>query len=543
METSEKENEKRQDVRNIYEIFRQKVEENSSYPLVIFHGRHVSYQYILTMVDALAESMRSKLGVSKGDNIGIALPLSPQFFISFLATQKIGAVAVPLDPDMTDFEYGNILSVIHLKTLFVLDSFKFNPSEEDRINHVVTIRIQDFLNFESSVRYTATHLGNTHRKLPEGIATWRFADLIYDSTGDSAEIHPERDFSLALVLPSRKGDLQAMYFTHRNVIWSVEAVSNSIVKPKGRLRFGTMLPPFLAGPLQLSVILTIFMGGTVTTVLERRDYYKLFSLCSLFDCDYILVSPYDLSRINDAGLPNMAIKSLRGLLCNSYLLNQDTRKAMENKYGTRILEYYGIPEMLGVTHFQSQEKGKEVLGSPGSTINGVEARILEEKTHEPVQEGTTGELFMKGPGLSTEYSPPLEDPDIYFVDDFLDSGDLAQMSDSLIFIKEERRREAIVSAGILVSAREIERVISQVDGVKEVAVVGIPNGKGEEEILAVVSADIEDSGFSGKILKACRAKLSPHKIPKNVEFRKELPKSMSGRILKRQLIEEHTKIQ
>lgn len=542
-EETEKEEVQKEDRRNIYGIFRQNVEANSSHPLIIYHGRHFSYHSVLSMVDSLAESMKTKLSLSKGDRVGIALPLSPQFFIAFLASQKIGAVAVPLDPEMTDYEFRNNLSIVEPRALFVLDTTEFNPGSEDGLDSLVTVRLQDFLPFESSVLYTARHLGATARMKHQGFKLFRLAELIYDPKGDAAEIDPEDDSSVALISPSRSGELQAMYFTHRNVISSVEAVSRNLSKSKGRFRIATTMPPFLPGPLQLSVILTLFMGGTVTTVLDRSKYYRLFFLCSLFDSDYILVSPYDVSRILESGLPNLAIKGLKGLLCNSYLLNQDSRRELEKKYGTRVIEYYGIPEMLGVTHFQSQDRSQEVSGSPGSTIQGVDALILEEKSHEPVQEGKIGELYIRGPGLSTQFNPPIDDADQYYVDGYLDSGDLAQIRDSVIFIMEERRREAIVSKGILVSAKEIEGVISEVEGVSEVAVVGIPNNRGEEDILAVVSTETEDSGLSGKIMKACRSKLSSYKVPKEIEFRKELPKTMEGSILKRQIIEDRTKPQ
>lgn len=547
MESPKEENGKgeilKEDNRNIYDIFRHNAEANSSYPLIIYHGRHFSYHSVLSLADSLAESLIKKLSISKGDRIGIALPLSPQFFITFLATQKIGAVAVPLDPEMTDFEFRNNLSTVNPKALFALDTSGFRAGTVDGLDSLVTVRLQDFLPFESSVLYTARHLGGSARFKPQGFRLFRLAELIYGPKGDAVQIDPVEDSSVALISPSRSGELQAMYFTHRNVISSVEAVARNLSKMKGRFQIATTMPPFLPGPLQLSVILTIFMGGTVTTVLDRSKYYRLFFLCSLFDCDYILVSPYDVSRILESGLPNLAIKGLRGLLCNSYLLNQDSRRMLEKKYGTRVIEYYGIPEMLGVTHFQSQDRSQDVPGSPGSTIDGVEALILEERTHEPVPEGKTGELFIRGTGLSSSFNPPIDDPGQYYVDGYLDSGDLAQFRESVIFIMEERRREAIISKGILVSSKEIEGVISEVGGVSEVAVVGIPNNRGEEDILAVVSTDSEDASLSGKIMKACRSKLSQYKIPKKIEFRKELPKTMEGRVLKRQIIEERVKPQ
>ena len=536
----ESENAENEDTRSIYDLFHQNAEANRSNPLIIFHGRHVSYHVMLSMVDSLAESLRKKMEISKGDAVGIALPLSPQFLAAFLATQKIGAVAVPLDPGMTDFEFRNIMSIVRLKALFVLDTLHFQPAEDDGLKYLVTTRLQDFLPFETSILYTARNLGNTRRVEPKGFQVLRFTDLIYDVKGDSVTTDPVKDMDVALISPSSRGHLQAMHFTQHNLISSAEATSRSFTKLKGRFKIATTLPPFLAGSFQLSVVLTIFLGGTVTTVLERDNYYRLFFLCSLFDCDYILTTPYDVGRIIEDGLPNLAIRSMKGMLCSSYLLNPELRGVFEKRYGTRVIEYYGIPEMLGVTHFQSQDRSKEVSGSPGSTIPGVEAIILEEKTHEPVPEGTVGELYLKGPGLSSQFSPPLSDPSEYYEYGFLDSGDLARMDETGIFIVEDRRREAIVSRGILVSSREIEQTIAGVEGVSEVAVVGIANNKGEEEIIAVVSAAQESPGLTGKILKACRSRLSSYKVPKKIEFRKELPKTMSGKVLKRQIIEEHT---
>ena len=111
--------------------------------------------------------------------------------------------------------------------------------------------------------------------------------------------------------------------------------------------------------------------------------------------------------------------------------------------------------------------------------------------------------------------------------------------ESGLYYIEDRRREAITSRGILVSSREIEKLIESVDGVREVAVVGISEETGNEYILAVVSSEAEGDTLISRIMQACRKSLSPYKIPRKIEFRKELPKSMSGKVLKRQIIEEH----
>lgn len=525
---------------NLYSIFRENVDANRSQPLVIFHGKYASYYSLLPLVDSLAESLRRKFSVGKGDRVGIALPLSPQFFVSFLALQKIGAVAVPLDPELKSYELDNLNSIVHMKALFCRNTVPLSIGDGSGIEAVILTRIQDFLPFEKAVATTAVSLGRSSAASVSGnVKKAMFADLIYDVKGEEEEVDPDSDPSTILISPSRDGDLQAMVFTTSNLIASAFSISRTLPPLRGRYRIGTMLPPFLPQVFQFAVTLPIFLGGTAITALERYNYYKLFSSCSIYDCDYILASPHDLNRMIDRGVPNLAIKGLKGILCSSYLLREDVPVRMEKKYGIRVIEFYGIPEMAGVTHMQRSEQSRRKPGSPGSPIAEVSARIVDETTGEDLPQGSKGELLVMGPQLAADLFPKPSVETGYFRDGFFDSGDLAKVDEDGSYFIEDRRREAIVSSGILVSSMEIETVIAAVEGVKEVAVVGIDNGKGEEDILAVVAASPETQGMGPKILGACRKLLSSYKVPDRLEFRQELPKSLSGKILKRQIIEEH----
>ena len=529
----------RQHWNNLYEIFRSKVEPNRSNPLIIFHGKHISYYTILSMVDSMAESLKGKLNISKGDPVAICLPLSPQFFVSLLALQKIGAVAVPLDPGIKTYELNNVLGLLRLKSAICLSTTGLELNQDQGVESVVLVRIQDFLPFEKAVATTTRNFAASARGISKEIRVFRFTDLIYDAKGDAEYTDPQKDPSVALISASRNGELQAMLFTSASILESASSIAKSLSQPKARFRISSFLPPFTPASFQFSVVLPIMMGGTVLTSFERGNYYRTFFLSSLFDCDYMIASPWDLSEILRDKIPNMAIKSLKGIITSTYLLSDKVRHSIEKTYGTRVIEYYGLPEMLGITHMQPSDRSKQKPGSPGLPIHNVEARILEEKTHEEVMQPATGELFIKGPGLFASLVPELDEHGGYFIGDFFDTGDLARMDEDGLYYIEDRRREAITSQGILVSSSEIERLIGSVDSVKEVAVVGISEESGNEYILAVVSSEVENDALISKIMQACRKSLSPYKIPRKVEFRKELPKSMSGKVLKRQIIEEH----
>ena len=532
-------NDERQHLNNLYEIFRSKVEPNRSNPLIIFHGKHISYYSILSMADSMAESLREKLGISKGDSVALCLPLSPQFFVSLLALQKIGAVAVPLDPGIKTYELGNVLMLLKFKSAICLSTTGLELNQSQGLESVILVRIQDFLPFEKAVAITARNIGSSAHGISKDLKVFRFTDLIYDMKGEAESTDPQNDPSVGLISASRDGHLQAMMFTSASILESASSIAKSLSQPRARFRISSFLPPFTPASFQFSVVLPILMGGTVITSLERRNYYRTFLLSSLFDCDYMIASPWDLNEILRERIPNMAIKSLKGIITSTYLLSVEARHSIEKIYGTRVIEYYGLPELLGVTHMQPHDRSKQKPGSPGMPIQNVEARILEESTHEEVVQPATGELFIKGPGLFASLLPELEEHGSYFIDGFFDTGDLARMDEDGLYYIEDRRREAITSRGILVSSREIEKLIESVDGVREVAVVGISEETGNEYILAVVSSEAEGDTLISRIMQACRKSLSPYKIPRKIEFRKELPKSMSGKVLKRQIIEEH----
>ncbi len=531
----------RQHWNNLYEIFKSKVERNRSNPLIIFHGKHVSYYSILSMADSLAESMKTQLNITQGDSVAICLPLSPQFFISFLALQKIGAVAVPLDPDIKTYELNIVLGLLKLKSLICLNTTELEIDRSKGLESAILVRIQNFLPFEKGAARTFKTLGAHAAGISKDLKVTRFSDLIYGAKGDGEFTDPERDPSVAILSASRNGDLQAMLFTPASMLNTASSIAKSLSQPKGRLKIASFLPPFMPASFQYSVILPILMGGTVMTSFERSNYYKTFFMSSLFDCDYMIASPWDLSEILRKRIPNMAIRSLKGILTSTYLLSEEIRTTVEKIYGTRIIEYYGLPEMLGVTHIQPTDRTKQKPGSPGVPIANVEAKILEEKTHEELEQPATGELYVKGPGLYTKLIPKPADSEEYFINSYFDTGDLASMDEDGLYYIEDRRREAITSHGILVSSREIETLIESVEGVNEVAVVGLAEKNANEAILAAVSSQEGVEAVTSRIMQLCRKSLSQYKIPQRVEVRKELPKSMSGKILKRQIIEENQK--
>ena len=523
---------------SLYQVFRKNAEKNKSHPLIIYHGRHVSYYSILSMVDSMAESLRKRFSIEKGQNIGIALPLSPQFFISFLAAQKIGAVAVPLDHGINSHELEEILSVCEIKVLICSTKTSLKIGGSAGIKAIILTRLQDFLPFEKAVLTTSRSGFRKSYSFHESIELADFNDFIYEPAVELSDTNAECEAAAMMFSPSRNGDLSGLIFSSSNILSSAQGISRNLLPAKGRFRIASMLPVFTTAGFQFSVTLPIFLGGTVICTFERSNYGRLLRFCSLFDCDYIIASPYDLNQMLENKVANQGIRSLKGVFSNSYLLSREVRETFEKNYGTPVIEYYGIPELLGVSHMQSADRSKRKPGSPGLPLYGVEARIIDESTGDTIQSGSRGTLLVRGPQLMLRYCSGEEDGSVYFKDGFFDSGDLARVDHDGQYFIEDRKREAISSNGILVSPHEIEGAIATVEGIREVAVIGIDNGKGNEEITAIISPGKTKATGESKLKETCSIMLSPYKRPKRYDFRDELPKSMAGKILKRQLLEE-----
>ena len=133
---------KQADMRSIYSLLREAEGKSSSFPLIVYHGKHVTYHNILSMVDSMAETLRKKFSVKKGDAIGIALPLSPQFIITFFAAIKIGAVSVPMDHLLTSWEMESVVKFTNLKVLVAVYTADITIRPGSSISGIVLTRLQ-----------------------------------------------------------------------------------------------------------------------------------------------------------------------------------------------------------------------------------------------------------------------------------------------------------------------------------------------------------------------------------------------------------------
>ncbi len=524
-------------IESLYSILRQAEGAVTSYPLIIYHGKHVTYHTVLSMVDSMAETLRTKFSVQKGDRIGIALPLSPQFIISFFAAVKIGAVAVPMDHMLTTWEMETVVKFTGMKVLVAVYTADVALRPDSGISGIVLTRLQEFLPFEKAVSVTAGQIAKTTKLNRSGVKSAWFSQMIFEPKGEEEKVDLRKDPAVIFVFPSIDGDLRGITYTGWNLLISVAGMRENMLIPKKRFRIASSTPVFSPSGFQLSVMLPAVLGGTVLCAYERNDYERIGRLCSLFDCDYVCGMPNDIFRMADEKVPLQGARSLKGALAPAYLMNAAIRDQFEKTFNVPVLEYYDLAEMSGITHMQPADRNLRKTGSVGRPLSGVIWKIVDESTGKEAEPGKSGILLLGGEQSTRGYIPP-EGTEENFTDGLLRTGDLGYSDEEGFLYIRDFRREFLVSHDVIVSAREIENFLRQVEGVADAAVIGVDTGKGDQNIIAVVEPLKGMKVSVESLSEACSSRLSLEKVPAEFEIRDELPRSMAGKVLKRILIEE-----
>jgi long-chain acyl-CoA synthetase len=232
------------------------------------------------------------------------------------------------------------------------------------------------------------------------------------------------------------------------------------------------------------------------------------------------------------------LTSIKAVFSGAAPLPVEVMQKFEARTGARIAEAYGMTEASSVTHVNPRQ-GQRKFGSIGVPIIGTEAKIVDSEDHtQTLGLNQAGELLVKGPQVMAGYwNDPAETADALH-EGWLSTGDIAYMDEQGYFYIVDRKKDMILSAGYNVYPREVEEILYQHPQVLEAAVVGLPDGLRGEKITAYIVLKPGEKAKAADIRSFCRDRLAPYKQPRNVVFRDTLPKSLAGKVLRRELREE-----
>jgi len=469
----------------------------------------ISYLELQLESNRLANTFYA-FGVEKGDRVILFIGKSLIFVIAHLALQKIGAISVPLNPGFKKSEMQYLLQDAGAK-LVLLEPEKENLIKEIDPN-LTTLALDTQKPYQEL---------DFFRTAPEELS--------------EVDINPD-DPGLIVYTSGTTGKPKGAILTQRNLVHDAKNIIHIWEIAESDVLCHA-LPLFHVHGLCFALH-TSLMAGSHVLLLEQ------FSPQSVIEV---------LSRKQGAYAPTvfMAVPSMYGKLMDylgdkkfnfdhmrlwtsgsAPLLAQDFEK-INKIFGKQPVEREGMSE-TGM-NFSNPVRGKRKPGSIGLPLPGLDVRIVDPDTGVDMQCGQTGEIWLKGPGVTPGYWRKPEETAKAFERDWFRTGDLGRVDQDGYYYLTDRIKHIIISGGENISPKEVEVVINQVEGVAESSVVGIPDEKWGEKVVAAVVTKTGASVNTDEIQAHCKKHLHNWKCPKKIVFIGELPRNTMGKVLKEEV--------
>jgi long-chain acyl-CoA synthetase len=512
---------------------------------IIFKDKKLTYRQVARQTDQLAAALQSH-GVRKGNRLGICMPNSPEFVLTFFAILKAGAIVVAINPLYTPPEIIHQVNDAGVETIFCAASLynRIKAAQPETGIHWVIVTEGDNvragdMEFEKLLSPTLLKnagQANTNSTNVKG----RYKDLA------SLAFKPEAgadDIALFQYTGGTTGIAKAAVILHRNLVANAlqfKAWMSTLEEEKET--FLLALPIYHIYGMVCGMLLGMALHASLVILHDPRDIPNLLASIQLHQVTYFPAAPTLYNAINNAPDVNAGrvdLTSIKACISGSAPLMQHTKEKFEGLTGGRIVEGYGLSEAPTATHCNPL-CGENRFGSVGLPLPDVDARIVSLEdglTEMPV--GEAGELVIQSPQVMQGYHNMPGETELALRNGWLYTGDIARMDAEGYFYIVDRKKELIKPGGMEVWPREVEEVICAHPGVAEVAVAGIPDAYRGETVKAWVVLRPGVTLSSSEIQTWCRERLAPFKVPTEVEFRSQLPKSSVGKVLKRELVKRN----
>jgi len=510
----------------------------------VFFGKRMSYQSLLEKAIRFANAL-GKLGVKKGDRVAIMLPNSPQAVISYYGILMAGGVVVPINPMNVAVELIQQLRDVDCRVMVYLDirqEMVASIRKDAGLESCIVTGLQDFMPYLAALGYRR-HQQNRGRTLGimEGECIYRFSELLNASSSDypNVELSPKEDLAVLQYTGGTTGIPKAAMLTHYNLVVNAMQIREWFTKSQeGKEVFLAVLPFFhvycmtvaMNTAVQLAATLVLHHRFETDKALGDIERYKV-TMFPGTPAMYVAIISHQNARLHN-------LSSIRACISGAASLSPDVAHIFEELTGGSLVEGFGLTEASPVTHCNPLY-GKRKLSSVGIPLPDTDCKIvdLEHGTKEmPV--GVAGELIIRGPQVMKGYWNMPEETALTLRDGWLYTGDIARLDKSGYAYIVDRKKDMVISGGYNIYPEHIELVIKEIPQVKDVAVAGIPDRFRGEKLKAYIVLKTDAELTREQVMEHCRQRLAAYKIPRLIEFRRHLPKTIMGKTLRRMLIEE-----
>jgi len=526
---------------------------------LIFYGKKISYRELNRLSDAFALALM-RFGVKKGDRVALLLPNVPQFVIAYYGALKAEAIVVPTNPLYTERELEHQLADSGSQTLVALDIFYpkiKNVWNKTGLRRVILTGVRDYLPWLKKTLYPIkAKKEGLWIRVEKTPSVYDFMELIRENNPDTEHLcfrslharlqrEPESPAQLQYT-GGTTGLAKGAILTHNNLVANVWQCREWMTDLRaGKEIFLGVIPFFHVYGLTACMNVGVSLGATLVLLPKFKTEDVLKAIQKYKTTVFPGIQAMYLAINGNPETRKYNLKSIKYCISGAGPLHQEVQEKFESITGAMVVEGYGLSEASPVTHVNPFSRISRKIGSIGLPLPGTDAKIVDLETGSELGPNQPGELLIKGPQVMQGYWHKPEETAETLKDGWLHTGDIAVMDENGFFNIVDRKKDMIKTGGENVYPREVEEVLFRHPKIKEAVVVGLPDPEKfrGEIIKAYIILKENESPCEQEILNFCSRELAKFKIPRIIEFRKELPKTIVGKVLRRVLVEEELKKQ
>jgi long-chain acyl-CoA synthetase len=485
---------------------------------VALDDNRLRYAELNGAANKLANALKS-IGVQPGDKVALMLPNTPHFPICYYAILKAGAIVVPLN------------------VLFKQNELQYHLEDSDAVALIawegfLAEALPGFQRAETCHTLMVVQAPGSGAALPEGATSFNQAMADHAATFETAPTMPD-DTAVILYTSGTTGRPKGAELTHFNMFFNAMVSAEKLLNVTADDTFLATLPLFHSFGQTAVMNVALYLGATIT-MLPRFDPVKA---AEIIQRDKVTVfegvPTMYFYLLNHPEVASYDLSSLRRCVSGGSAMPVEVMHAFNKRHNVAIIEGYGLSETSPVACFNHLDRPAKP-GSIGTPIWGVEMAVMSPEGR-PAPQGELGEIAIRGHNVMKGYYKRPEATAEAIRNGWFFSGDLGRQDEEGAFFIVDRVKDMIIRGGFNVYPREIEEVLYAHPAVAEAAVIGVPDEALGEEIKAVVALKPGQSVTPQELIDYCKERLAAYKYPRTVELRESLPKTATGKILKREL--------
>ena len=473
----------------------------------IFWGEQgITYEALQQRVQGMAAHLRESLGVQKGQRVGLWMKNCPEFVWAYFGILYAGAVIVPINNFLKPDEIGHILADAGVDVLVT------DTSMAEGVQKLLAER--------------------------KGLREVRVEDVQPRSGETQLPDLKESDLAVLIYTSGTTGRSKGAMLTHGNLLSNVESC-RQVLMAMDDDSFVVLLPLFHSFMMTVGMLLPLLVGGSLLLIKSVHPPKNIILEVMQRRATILPAVPQFFRTL--ASVPVPRDWPLRLCISGGAPLPGEILREFNERMPIPLIEGYGLSEASPVVTL-NPVKGPWKAGSIGIPIPDVEVSVQDETGH-VLGIGQTGEIAVRGPNVMRGYWNQPDETAKALRNGWLLTGDIGHCDADGYFFITDRKKDMLLVNGINVYPREIEELMYQFPGIKEAAVIGIPDERKGEQPLAFVAANEGTTVDERAFLQFLRGKLADYKVPKRVVCMPALPRNATGKILKRALREQAAKLE